>query len=883
MPRTLRVLAVCAACSLVLLTRTARVSAACTSGIVTSPQGNFGSFDPSTSGDGRYTAFWSAATNLVPGDLNSRSDVFVLDRQTCGVQRVSVNSAGAEGNNDSTHPSISADGRYVAFVSTANNLVGNDSNNAADIFVRDRQTNTTIRASMSSLGGQANGLAGSAMPDISADGRYVAFVSLATNLVIVDTNGTADVFVRDLENLTTERVSVATGGTQGSNGDLQLDRPSISADGRYVAFASTMTNLVAGDTNGARDIFRHDRQTGVTIRVSVSTTGAQTPTQQDSSGPSISADGRYVAFDSVATNLVAGVTDFNSDVFVRDVTTSTTTRVSLVNQDGPPEPFASAQSVAPSISGNGRYVAFTSGAEDLVVGDDNLRQDVFVHDRTTGITRRVSTSFDGVQGDAHASAADISSSGFVVAYQSLADTIVPHDNNFAVDVFVADSRFVSAPPDVDLIRNGNFSDGVTRWATFATPDMSYIVSRVSARVFEYYRVAPPPGETGQAVIFQNTTAQLLPAAPIVATFDLGNSSAVRKRISILIHDEDFSDLHMCTLWLPAGTPLQTYTMRTHTTEAWSNASISFYAASANSDGGHLRIDNVALQYAPDEASDRTDCVDPEAPNPSGGPNGPNLIVNGNFGSGIAPWGVFGQITSRIFSGVFEFYRPAGTPAGVVFQQTGQAMAAGQILTATFDLGNNSSVRKRVTAVVHDADFSDVAACTFWLPPNSPLDTYSVRTYATRDVANATLSIYPGTVGADQWIRLDNVALQQTPGANILGTECLEPDAGSIAPPPSSPPMTGVAGGGSRARAASVDSVRRGRESGEAGATATLPGGATGVRFLVPPSETPVEIQVSEDGETWQTLHTVTPGEDWRVLTLDLTEFNGRVMFVRVVR
>ncbi|HZL94297.1 MAG TPA: hypothetical protein VFB99_11655, partial [Vicinamibacterales bacterium] len=523
MPRTLRVLAVCAACSLVLLTRTARVTAACTSGIVTSPQGNFGSFDPSTSGDGRYTAFWSTATNLVPGDLNSRSDVFVLDRQTCGVQRVSVNSAGAEGNNDSTHPSISADGRYVAFVSTANNLVGNDSNNAADIFVRDRQANTTIRASLSSLGGQANGLAGSAMPDISADGRYVAFVSLATNLVIVDTNGTADVFVRDLENLTTERVSVATGGTQGSNGDLQLDRPSISADGRYVAFASTMTNLVAGDTNGARDIFRHDRQTGVTIRVSVSTTGAQTPTQQDSSGPSISADGRYVAFDSVATNLVPGVTDFNSDVFVRDVTTSTTTRVSLVNQDGPPEPFAWAQSVAPSISGNGRYVAFTSGAEDLVVGDDNLRQDVFVHDRTTGITRRVSTSFDGVQGDAHASAADISSSGFVVAYQSLADTIVPHDNNFAVDVFVADSRFVSAPPDVDLIRNGNFSDGLTRWATFATPDMSYIVSRVSARVFEYYRVAPPPGETGQAVIFQNTTAQLLPAAPIVATFDLGNS------------------------------------------------------------------------------------------------------------------------------------------------------------------------------------------------------------------------------------------------------------------------------------------------------------------------------------------------------------------------
>ena len=578
---------------------------------------------------------------------------------------------------------------------------------------------------------------------------------------------------------------------------------------------------------------------------------------------------------------MVGDTDFNSDIFVRDVNTTTTTRVSLVNQDGPPEAFAWAQAVAPSISGDGRYVAFSSGAEDLVVGDDNGWRDVFVHDRTTGITRRVSTSFNGVQGDFHASAADISSGGFVVAYQSLARTIVPGDSNFADDVFVADWRFISAPPGVDLIRNGNFSDGVTRWATFATPDMSYIVSRVSARVFEFYRVAPPPGQTGQAAVFQNTTAQLLPAAPIVATFDLGNSSAVRKRISILVHDEDFSDLHMCTLWLPAGTPLQTYTMRTHTTEAWSNASISFYAASANSDGGYLRIDNVTMRYAPAGAGDRTDCVDPEVPDPPGGPNGPNLIVNGSFGSGMAPWAVFGQITSRIFGGVFEFYRPAGTPAGVVSQQTGQAMASGQILTATFDLGNSSSVRKRVSAIIHDADFSDIAACTFWLPPNSPLDTYAVRTYTTKAGANAKLSIYPATVGADQWIRLDNVALQQTPGANILGTECLEPDAESIAPPPSSPSMTGVAGGASRARAASADSIRRGRESGEAGAMATMPG--VGFRILVPPYETPVEIQVSEDGDIWTTIQVVDPAGDWRVVTLDTSEINGRVMFVRVVR
>jgi Tol biopolymer transport system component len=884
MPRLLRFLAICAACSLVLLTRTARVTAACTSGIVTSPQGDFESFDPSTSSDGRYTAFWSAATDLIGSDTNGRYDIFVLDRQTCAIDRVSISTAGTQSNNDSMFPSISADGRYVAFMSLANNLVPSDTNNAGDVFVRDRQSNTTIRASVTNAGGQGSSGLESTKPDISANGQAVAFFSFAANLVTGDSNGTPDVFVRDLVNLTTGRVSVATGGTQGVNGDTNTDRPSISADGRYVAFASTMTNLVAGDTNNARDIFRHDRQTGTTIRVSVSTAGAETPNQQDANSPSISSDGRYVAFDSFATNLVTDDTDFNYDVFVRDVNTSTTTRVSLVNQGGPPEAFAWAQSVSPSISGDGRYVAFTSGAGDLVAGDDNGWQDVFVHDRTTGITRRVSTSFDGVQGDFHASAADISGDGLVVAYQSFAGTIVPLDGNFADDVFVADWRFISAPPNIDLMRNGDFANGVTRWVTFATPNMTYIVSQVTAGVFEYYRVAPPPGTAGQAVVFQNTTAQLLPAAPIVATFDLGNSSAVRKRISILVHDGDFNDLHVCTLWLPAGTPLQTYTVRTHTTRAWSNATISFYAASPNSDGGYLRIDNVTLQYAPAEANDRTDCVDPEAPAPLGGPDGPNLILNGDFGSGMASWALFGQITSQISGGVFEFYKPAGTPAGVVFQQTGQAMASGQILRATFDLGNSSPVRKRVTAIIHDADFSDIAACTFLLPPNSPLGTHEVRTYTTKAGANATLSIYPATVGVDQWIRLDNVSLQRTPGATILGTECLEPGAGPVTPPPSSPSMTGLAGGGSRARAASAVIERSGAGRGAGASTVTTPPAiATGLRFLVPPSETPVQIQVSEDGDIWTTIQVVDSAEDWRVVTLDTSEINGRALFVRLVR
>jgi Tol biopolymer transport system component len=884
MSRLPRFLAICAACSLVLATQTARVTAACTSGIVTSPLGDFESFDPSTSADGRYTAFWSAATDLVAGDLNSRYDVFVVDRQTCAIDRVSVSSAGTEGNNDSMHPAISADGRYVAFTSSASNLIGalNDTNNAPDVFVRDRQLNTTVRASVSNTGAQGTGTSGSHKPDISADGRFVAFLSFAPNLVVGDSNGTADVFVRDLINNTTGRVSIATGGAQGLNGDSNTDRPSISADGRYVAFASTMTNLVAGDTNTARDIFRHDRQTGTTIRVSVSSAGVETPNMQDSNSPSISADGRYVAFDSFATNLVTDDTDFNYDVFVRDVDTSTTTRVSLINQAGPPEAFAWAQSVAPSISGDGRYVAFTSGAEDLVAGDDNGWLDVFLHDRNTGITRRVSTSFDGIQGDFAASAADISSNGLFVAYQSGASTVIAGDGNFVDDVFIADWRLISAPPNVDLMRNGDFASGMARWTTFALPDMSYIVSQVTAGVFEYYRVAQPPGEAGQAVVFQSTTAQLLPGAPIVATFELGNSSSARKRITVLLHDGDFSDLNVCTLWLPASTPLQSYTMRTHTTEAWSNATISIYAASPNSDGGFLRVDNVTLQYAPAEANDRTDCVDPEAPAPPGGSAGPNLIANGGFDSGMSSWSVFGQITSQISAGgVFEFYRPSGTPAGVVFQPTGQAMASAQIFTVSFDLGNTSPVRKRVTALLHSGDFTDIAACAFWLPPGSPLGTYSMRTYATKAGTNATLSIYPATVGPDQWIQLDNVALQSTPGTAIVGTECLEPGAGSVTPPPSSRPLTGLAGGGSRLRS-TPSAAGRGTPGGAAAGPVTPPVLTSGLRLLAPPSETPVEIQVSEDGDVWTTIQVIDPSEHWRVITLDAGEMNGRAIYVRVV-
>jgi len=334
----------------------------------------------------------------------------------------------------------------------------------------------------------------------------------------------------------------------------------------------------------------------------------------------------------------------------------------------------------------------------------------------------------------------------------------------------------SIAPAANFVQNGSFAGGAAGWLQFATPDLSFIVSQVSGGVFEFYRVPPPPGTANQAVVFQPTGFAFPAGTPLHAQFLLGNSSSVRKRVSVLLQDADFFDLHVCTFWLPPNLPLTAYQMQTHTTKNWTNATVAFYAATAGSDGGFYRIDDVVLQYAPAQPITSTDCIDPTAPAPPGGADGPQLLASGDFTTGtLPPWSTFGTITTQIAGGVLEFIRPSDTPpAGVVLQDTGQTMAANQILRATFQLGNSSAVRKRVTAILHANDFSDLSACTFWLPPGQPLLDYEMRTYATQMSTNFTVSFYPATTGPEQWITLDNVVLQRAPSLTILGTECLEP-------------------------------------------------------------------------------------------------------------
>ena len=398
-------------------------------------EGNDVSLGSALSADGRFVAFDSAATDLVAGDTNGVSDVFVHDRQTGTTERVSVASDGAQGNGSSGlvtfafPPALSADGRFVAFVSFATNLVASDTNGATDVFVHDRQTGTTERVSVASDGTEGN--AASAGATLSADGRFVAFHSAATNLVAGDTNATNDVFVHDRQTGITERVSVASDGTQGNNASSY---PALSADGRFVAFVSFATNLVAGDTNSATDVFVHDRQTGTTERVSVASDGAES--NAACLGSALSADGRFVAFQSDATDLVASDTNGTTDVFVHDRQTGMTERVSVAS-DGTQANNASSY---PALSADGRFVAFQSDATNLVAGDTNGATDVFVHDRQTGTTERVSVASGGSQGNGFSAGPVLSADGRLVAFHSTATNLVARDTNGATDVFVHDRQ-----------------------------------------------------------------------------------------------------------------------------------------------------------------------------------------------------------------------------------------------------------------------------------------------------------------------------------------------------------------------------------------------------------------------------------------------------------
>jgi Tol biopolymer transport system component len=384
------------------------------------------SIQSSVSGDGRLVAFRSFSTNLVARDTNGRWDVFVRDTVSGTTRRISISTAGRQGNGDSDSPVISPDGTCVAFTSTASDLVSGDTNRARDVFVHSLTTGATSRVDVSSAGHQANGGAPAGRAVEVSDGcRMVAFASAASNLVPGDTNGQMDVFLRDRTTGRTRRVSTAAG--RQANGRSRL--PAIAADGSAVAFASNATNLATRDTNRAEDVFVYRVASGTLRRVSIGAGGAQA--NGASTRPALSGDGRVVAFQSLASNLVAHDTNAVLDVFARDLATHLTERVDVPTGT---RGQARQRSFAVSISADGRDVGFTSAAANLVSGDTNGHYDAFVRDRVSHTTTRVSLTASGQQVASEAELSSLSGDGRFATFRTAA-AAVTGDTNGHFDVF----------------------------------------------------------------------------------------------------------------------------------------------------------------------------------------------------------------------------------------------------------------------------------------------------------------------------------------------------------------------------------------------------------------------------------------------------------------
>ncbi len=366
------------------------------------------------------------------------SEAAMAKRLTSKMSAAMMGTGGSRGS--SSFPDISADGRFVAFDSPASDLIFGDTNFEGDVFVVDLELDSIERVNLGPGDIEATG-GGSTIPSISSDGRFVAFMSTATNLIASDGNSQRDIFVRDRQLGTTERVSLGFGGAE-SDGDSRL--PAISADGRFIAYQTLSSNLLAPglDTNGAYDIYVYDRQTGTTERVSVGPGGIE----GDSFGsfePAISDDGRFVAFSSFSTNLLGPGIDTNAtnDVFVHDRQTGVTERVSI----GPGGLEPDDQSRHSDISAEGRLVVFDSRATNLLGPgiDQNSAIDVFVHDRRTGLTERVNLGPGGLEADFSSFAYPaISPDGRHVAFHSSSTNLlgVGNDTNAFSDGFVHDRQ-----------------------------------------------------------------------------------------------------------------------------------------------------------------------------------------------------------------------------------------------------------------------------------------------------------------------------------------------------------------------------------------------------------------------------------------------------------
>jgi Tol biopolymer transport system component len=397
--------------------------------------------------DGRFVVFVSGSRALVRDD-GGDLDAFVRDRRRDTTTLITVRdhrwATDPDPRTDGGQEfSMSSDGRYIAFRSWDDDLVRGDTNGAYDIFVRDIRRRTTTRL-LRADGDEID--LGTFSPSISRNGRYLGFVSRSAHLVAGDTNGKFDVFVRDRRRGTTRLISRGFDGRPAKNDSYMT---AISANGRYIAYTSPASNIARRDTNRRVDVFVYDRVAGKTVWSTVGSTGGQAGLihHRGADGPSISANGRFVAFASNAANFVQGDSNGRRDIFVRDLRGGTTQRVSVASGGrqvcvGRLAYRGATCHLGGTISPDGRFLAFTSAAPDLVPGDTNQVDDVFVHDTRTLITTRASVTASGGEiclgrrDEVCSDAPSLSAGGRFVVFNSFAADVVAGDTNSARDVFV---------------------------------------------------------------------------------------------------------------------------------------------------------------------------------------------------------------------------------------------------------------------------------------------------------------------------------------------------------------------------------------------------------------------------------------------------------------